>query len=195
MRVTTSPQSGDILRLRRSIIVMKHKVKVTALIIIVAIGVTDVLSRFPSRAGEPPDISGVFIFKKENCSQSGCFYGAHPDFSISYLPDGERVHVTKTADGFILKHIGWKNKIMKMELLRNNRSIGWNHKQIVYKWANWGITPLGDGRESRMLRLFVDRERSLIVESTYRETGLGFFFIPFTESFTHRMKLIRVDAS
>ena len=50
-------QSGDILRLRRSIIVMKHKVKVTALIIIVAIGVTDVLSRFPflNAGGEYPE--------------------------------------------------------------------------------------------------------------------------------------------
>lgn len=145
-------------------------------------------------ASEPPDISGVYLFKKENCSKNGCFFGAHPDFSIGYLPDNERVHIVKTSDGFTIKHIGWENKMMSMELFRKKSGLEWNSNEIVYNWANW-VAQLGIGRESRSLHFFLDDSGSLIVESTYRETGLALFFIPFTESFTHSMKLVRVNAS
>lgn len=164
------------------------------MIIAAAAVAAHLFGRIPFRTGEPPDISGEYLFKQENCSPNGCFFGSHPDFSISYLPDGERVHISKTPHGFEITHIGWKNKLMKMELSRNNKSIGWNDNQIVYKWARWGAQ-LGVGRQSRILQFFLDDNGSLIVESTFRETGLGFFIMPFTESYTHRMKLVRLDAS
>jgi hypothetical protein len=149
------------------------------------------------RTGEPPDISGVYLFKTKNCSQDGCFFGAHPDFSISYLPDGEEVQVSKTADGFLITHIGWtgrKNTKMKMELNQNNPDVGWNRKEIVYKWSRLS-TGLGLSRQSRGIHFFLDDTGSLIIQSTYRETGLGFFVIPFTESYRHKMKLVRIGAS
>lgn len=173
---------------------MKHKTKIAVLIVTATMIAADFITRVSLETGEPPDISGVYLFKKENCSKDGCFYGALPEFSIGYLPDNEQVHISKTVDGFTIKHVGWGNKMMSMELLRKDWGMGWNNKEIVYKWTNWGAQ-LGIGRESRVLRLFFDDSRSLIVESTYRETGLAFFLVPFTESYTHIMKLVRVNAS
>ncbi len=163
------------------------------LIILVSIDAVVYSSRL-SRIGEPLDISGVYVFKKDNCSKDGCFFGMHPDFSFSYLPDNEEVIITKTELGFAMRHVGWKNKMMSMEFFRNNPNVGWSTEDIMFNWISWGVQ-LGIGRESRRLRMFFDQAGSLIIESKYRETGLAFFVLPFTESYTHKMKLIRKDVS
>lgn len=166
--------------------------------IVVVTLVAEEFNRHSPRLGEQPNISGTYLFKKENCSQSGCFFGADSKFTIGYLqylPDYERVNVVQTPSGITIKHAGWQNRPMEMVLLHNDQSLGWDQNEFVYKWTTWDAGVLGMGRSSRVLRLFLDDNRSLIIKTESNKTGLAFYFLPFTESSTYQVKLIRVGAS
>ena len=165
--------------------------------IIVMTLVAEEFNRRSARSGQPPNISGTYLFKKENCSPSGCFFGADSKFTIGYLqylPDYERVNIVQASSGITIKHAGWENRPMEMVLLQNDQSLGWDQNEFIYKWISWGAG-LGIGRSSRELRLFLEDSRSLIIQTESNEIGLAFYFLPFTESMTYRMKLIRVDGS
>ena len=162
--------------------------------IVVVTLVAEEFNRHSPRLGEQPNISGTYLFKKENCSQNGCFYGADSKFTIGYLQylsGPERVNVVQTPSGITIKHAGWKNRPMEMVLLQNDQSLGWDQNEFVYKWTAWGAG-LGIGRSSRTLHLFLDDNKSLIIKTEFNETGLAFYFLPFTESMIYQVKLIRV---
>jgi hypothetical protein len=168
---------------------------------IIVIGVIAVVAeefnRQSSRTGDPPNISGVYIFKKENCSLNGCFPGANPKFTIGYLQflsGEERVYISQNTSGITINHAGWQSKPMEMKLLRNDPGLGWNNKEFTYKWTEWAAQ-FGVGRESKMLHLYLDDSKSLIIKTTNNRAGLALYFIPFTESEVYQVKLVRVEAS
>lgn len=175
--------------------------KITILIILVSIaagGITLTMGNFnlgSSRAGEPPKISGTYLFKKENCTRAGCFSGANPKFTLGYLQyleGAQQVHVSQTISGISINHSGWEGKPMHMELLDQDSNLGWNRKEINYKLTEWGVQ-FGVERQSKMLHLYLDKSRSLIIETTTNKIGLALFFIPFSESMTYQVKLVRAD--
>lgn len=182
---------------------IKRFLNVTSFIIaaIIVIGVVAVVAeefiRQSPRTGEPPNISGAYIFKKENCSLNGCFPGANPKFTIGYLQSlagEEHVYISQNSSEITIKHPGWQSKPMEMKLLRNDLSLGWNQNEFTYKWTEWAAQ-FGIGRESKVLHLYLDNSRSLIIRTTNNRAGLALYFIPFTESETYQLKLVRADAS
>jgi hypothetical protein len=182
---------------------IKRFLHVTSFIIvaITVIGVVTVVAdefkRQSPRTGEPPNISGTYIYKKDNCSLNGCFPGANPKFTLGYLQllaSEERVYISQNSSGITIKHLGWQSKPMEMKLLRNDLSLGWNQNKFTYKWTEWAAQ-FGIGRESKVLHLYLDNSRSLIIQTTSNRAGLALYFIPFTESETYQVKLVRVDAS
>ena len=182
---------------------IKRFLHVTSFIIaaIIVIGVAAVVaeefSRRSPRTGEPPNISGTYLFKKENCPRNGCFSGASPKYTLGYLEhlEGEqRVHISQTSSGITINHAGWENKTMHMELLDKDSSLGWDQREFTYKWNEWAVQ-FGIERQSKVLHLFIDESRSLIIKTSTNKIGLALFLIPFAESMTYQVKLVRVDAS
>ncbi len=163
---------------------------------IIALVTEDFGGRSP-RTGEPPNISGAYLFKDKSCQQRSCFFGANPQFTLGYLPyaEGEPlVHVTQTSSGIRFDHAGWENKPMHMELLDSDPGLGWDQHEFTYKQQEWAAR-FGVERQSNVLHLFLDDSGSLVIETTSSKAGLALFLIPFSEARTYQVKLVRADAS
>jgi hypothetical protein len=159
--------------------------------------VTEEFGRRSPRTGEPPNISGAYLFKDKSCQQHSCFFGANAKFTLGYLPyaEGEPlVHVSQTSFGIRFDHAGWENKPMHMELLNSDPGLGWDQREFTYKQQEWAAQ-FGVGRQSNVLHLFLDDSGSLVIKTISNKTGLALFLIPFSESRTYQVKLVRVDAS
>lgn len=174
-------------------------VSVISAIIVVGVVVlaAEEFNRRSPRTGEPPNISGTYLFKDQSCTQRSCFSGANPEFTLGYLPyaEGEPlVHVSQTSSGIRFDHAGWENKPMHMELPNSDLSLGWDQREFTYEQKEWAVQ-FGVERQLNVLHLFLDDSRSLIIETTSSKAGLALFLIPFSESRTYQVKLVRVDAS
>jgi hypothetical protein len=171
---------------------------ISAIIVVgVIVLVAEEFSRRSPRTGEPPNISGTYLLKDQSCLQRSCFPGANPKFTLGYLPyaEGEPlVHVSRTSSGIRFDHAGWENKPMHMELLNSDLSLGWDQREFTYKQKEWAAQ-FGVERQLNVLHLFLDDSRSLIITTTSNKAGLALFLIPFSESRTYQVKLVRADAS
>lgn len=162
----------------------------------------DRISRLPSREGEPPNISGVYVFKKENCLKKSCFK-SNPNFTLDYILEGDMVTVKQDTGGITMTHVGrnskyvkWKGELAETRLLFDNSELSWDTKSIWHKRAEWGVFGIliGISRYSQSVTFHLDEENSLIVRSETGEFGLVLFLLPFIESAHATMRLVRVDA-
>lgn len=171
---------------------------ISAIIVVgIIVLVQEEFSRSSPRTGEPPNISGTYLFKDKSCLQRSCFPGANPNFTLGYLPyaKGEPlVHVSQTSSGIRFDHAGWENKPMHMELLNGDLRLGWDQREFTFKQKEWAAQ-IGVERQLSVLHLFLDDSGSLIIATTSNKVGLAFFLIPFSESGTYQVKLVRADAS
>lgn len=81
-----------------------------------------------------------------------------------------------------------------MEALNSDPSLGWDQRELTYKETEWAAQ-FGVERQLNVVHLFLDDSRSLIIKTTSDKAGLALFLIPFSESRTYQVKLVRADAS
>ena len=103
------------------------------------------------------------------------------------------MYISQTNSGIEISHTGWKNLPMHMELLESDSRLGWNQKEFTYHLNEWAVQ-FGIEWQSKVLHLYLDESRSLIIKTTKTKIGLALFIIPFAETMSYQMKLVRADA-